>query len=142
MRKKTQFNLCDRALLAMAVIMLVSGIQLEIISGASTLWIWIHIAAGALFFALTGFHIHLHYPRGEWLGQLWKNKSGNIRWMTAIGFLTLLSGLITTGMWLHTPVHTGPGALHGKLGFLLLIVAGAHILRHRNFYRRPPRAAK
>lgn len=56
----------------MTVMMLVSGIQLEILSGRSVGWIWCHIVIGVIYLILVLWHLQLHFQWRNWLRLLWK----------------------------------------------------------------------
>ena len=71
-----------------------------------------------------------------------RNSRRPLRWLTLTGILLLLSAVAAAAHWLADPVHSGIGALHGKIGFLFLILLIPHILRHRRFYLPRKPAAK
>ncbi len=71
-----------------------------------------------------------------------RNSRLPLRWLTLTGILLLLSAIVAALHWLADPVHSGIGALHGKIGFLFLILLIPHILRHRRFYLPRKPAAK
>lgn len=135
MNKLHKLKTCDWVLLIVTVTMLASGIQLEIISGQSVLWIWIHIIIGVLFFVFTGWHLYLHFRWRNWFKTLWLRKCAPIKWLTATALLSLLSGLIASAGWVASPEHSVVGAIHGKIGFLLMIFAIGHIIKRRKIYR-------
>lgn len=126
---------CAWWLLAVSVAMLASGVQLEMLSGESRWWIWIHVVAGCVFFGLIIWHVFLHYRWNDWEARLCRQGSANTRWLAAVGVLTLFTGLWTTAVWIADPVHGKLGAVHGKLGFLMLVLAGWHAARRARFYR-------
>lgn len=136
MKKVKLIKLCDWSLLAIIIVMLASSIQLEIIAGGISLWVWAHIVLGIIFFGLIACHLQLHFQWQNWLRLLWKQKSSNTRWLTAIGILTLLTALIATGGWLASPEHSIIGAVHGKLGFVFIALATWHLIRRIHFYKR------
>ena len=45
-----------------------------------------------------------------------------------------VTGLIATVHWLAGYAHNAIGGIHGKLGFLFLIIAVTHCFRYRKFY--------
>lgn len=137
MKKSLKLRLCVWTLVALTLVMLASSIQLEIISGAISAWVILHILVGAVFFALIGWHLQLHYQWRNWLRLLWRQKSSNTKWLTAIGLLTLLTAIIATAGWIASPEHSKIGAVHGKFGFLFIALALWHtICRHRFLFKR------
>lgn len=136
MTKSLKLRLCAWTLVALTLVMLASSIQLEIISGAIPAWVIFHILVGAVFFALIGWHLQLHYQWRNWLRLLWRQKSANTKWLTAIGLLTLLTAIIAIGGWIASLEHSKIGAVHGKLGFLFIALALWHTIRRRHFILR------
>ena len=53
--------------------------------------------------------------------------------MAVLILLTLVTGLIATAHWLAGYAHNAIGGIHGKLGFLFLIIAVTHCFRYRKF---------
>lgn len=133
--KRTKLKVCDWMLLIITLAALASGIQLEVLSGASVLWIWMHIILCVAFFGLIVWHLQLHFQWYGWPRRLWKSKSSDMKWLTVFGFLTLLSAFICTAGWLVSPDHSRVGAVHGKIGFIFIGVAAFHILRRFKFYK-------
>lgn len=88
-------------LLAVAVVMLASSLQLEVIAGQSMWWVWVHIVSGTLFLVLILWHLQLHFQWRNWLRLLWKQRSANMKWLTAVGILTFVTALVATAGWLH-----------------------------------------
>lgn len=56
--------------------------------------------------------------------------------MSIFGLLVILSAVIATIDWCMKGIHTGPGAIHGKIGFIFLIAVLIHLIRHFGFYRK------
>ena len=135
MKKLLKLKICDWSLIAVTVLMLASGIQLEILSGESHPWIWAHIILGLIFLALILWHLYLHFRWRDWLKRLWKQKSSNTKWLTITGILTLVTAIIATIGWIASPIHSKIGAVHGKLGFIFLILAFVHTFRRAKFLR-------
>lgn len=141
--KLKPLKICDRALLVLTLLILASSLQLEITAGATPLWVWLHMALGTLFLLLILRHLYLHFRWTNWWTRLVASRPTRrpLRWLTITGLLLLLSAIVAALHWLAAPVHSFPGALHGKIGFLFLILLIPHILRHRRFYlpRKPAR---
>lgn len=123
-------------LLAVAVVMLASSLQLEVIAGQSMWWVWVHIVSGTLFLVLILWHLQLHFQWRNWFRLLWKQRSANMKWLTAVGILTFVTALVATAGWIASPEHSKIGAVHGKLGFLFIALAVWHTARRFRFYIR------
>lgn len=136
MNKLKKLRLCDFMLLAVALVMLASSLQLEVIAGQSMWWVWVHIVSGTLFLVLILWHLQLHFQWRNWLRLLWKQRSANMKWLTAVGILTFVTALVATAGWIASPEHSKIGAVHGKLGFLFIALAVWHTARRFRFYIR------
>lgn len=136
MTKKAKLKLCDWSLLFLTVVILASGIQLEINPTGANAWVWAHIVIGTLFISGIFWHISLHKSgrkRGEPEALNHRNRH------TAMGIfflLTLLSGAVATCHWVGTYLHSTTGGVHGKLGFLFILAVIFHIAKHKRFYCR------
>lgn len=131
--KKNRLRICDTALLAVTVLALASSIQLEATGSSVSTWVWVHIAVCTAFIALICRHIYLHF-KWNWR-RLFSPKKVIIKALSVLGLLVVLSASVAAVHWIATENHSGIGGIHGKLGFLFLIIATAHIVRHRKFYR-------
>ena len=130
MTKKQKIKICDLSLIGLTVIILTSGVQLEIIARESLSWIGVHIAVGLIYFALAAWHIALHFPKRNWFKALRKQNSPVTRFLAIIAALTILSGIAAVIQWLnHSLAHTSTGGVHGKIGFLFIILAVAHTIK-------------
>ena len=135
--KKRNSNqlLCNWSLLVATAAILISGIQLEVTHSSGDLSVWIHIIIGLLFMALVGIHIFLHFGRSNWFAKFSKLKSQATRilwWMTII---TLITGIATAVRWIVTNTHSPLGGIHGKLGFLMIILSIFHIVNRLYFFK-------
>lgn len=135
MTTKLKFKICDWSLLLTTILVTVSSIQLEVLGGGSQTWVWVHIALTILFFALILWHIYLHFRWGNWPDKLF-GKQNLLRWMSVFGLLVIVSACMASAHWLSTFTHNGIGALHGKLGFIFLILVIIHAVKHRKFYKQ------
>ena len=135
MKKIAKLRLCNWSLLVVSAAILISGIQLEAIHSSDNLSVWLHIVIGLLFMALVAIHIYLHFGKSNWFTKFSKLKSRATRilwWMTII---TLLTGITTTIRWIISYTHTPLGGIHGKLGFLMIILSIFHIAKRFNFFK-------
>ena len=135
MKKAEQLKICNYSLLAITVLILASGIQLEVLAGSSRFWVWVHVVLGLQFFGFIFLHIYLHFKWRNWIEILWNQKSANTRWMMVTSILTLLTALIATTGWIMSPDHSAIGAIHGKLGFTFIALALWHISKRLKYYR-------
>ncbi len=124
-----KFKLCNRILGCTLVLTLASGIQLEVTSGRYACSVWVHIILGILLTGISFYHIYLHYKTGKWFSRFAKNRNTvtRILWWTFL--FTVISGVAATVHWIaggHSPI----GGVHGKIGFLMVLVAGFHVAKH------------
>lgn len=135
MKKSAGLKLCNWVLLVASAAILISGAQLEIIHCKDEFSVWLHVFIGLLFMALVGGHIYLHFGKSNWFVKFSYLKSGATRvlWWTAI--LTLISGVACAARQFATNTHTPLGGIHGKLGFLMLILSIFHITRRIKFFK-------
>lgn len=127
-----RLRLCDRILGIVLIVMLVSGIQLEATSGRYAWSVWAHIALGIVLIALSCRHIYLHYKWVNWFARFAKNKNTVTRVLWWVFLLTAVTGIIATVVWLVGHDHSPIGAIHGKIGFLMVIVGVIHALGHKH----------
>ncbi|MDD6313492.1 MAG: hypothetical protein PUA78_00530 [Porphyromonadaceae bacterium] len=57
-------------------------------------------------------------------------------WIT---LLTLVTVVIATGHWLTSFTHSSIGGVHGKLGFMMIILCLCHIVKRIRFFRPTPK---
>lgn len=122
---------CDKTLGIVLIVMLASGIQLEATSGRYAWTVWAHIALGIVLTALSVWHIYLHYRWSDWFARFRKNRNQSTRILWWVFLLTAVTGIIATAVWLAAHEHSHIGAIHGKIGFLMVIVGIIHALGHR-----------
>lgn len=139
MNNNSGLKQCNRVLLVTTLLILASSLQLEINSHAPVLWVWIHIVTGILFLSLICRHIYLHFRWNNWIMRLIRKRRGVVRWMTVSGLLLILSACIATIHWTATTAHTVVGAIHGKIGFIFILLTIIHIIRYRRFFIRQSR---
>lgn len=118
---------------------LASGIQLEATGSSSVDWVWIHIVFGTFFMALGFWHIYIHFGASNWFSRFHKLKSPVTRILWWITLLTLVTVVIATGHWLTSFTHSSIGGVHGKLGFMMIILCLCHIVKRIRFFRPTPK---
>ena len=136
MTKVEKLRLCDSLLLLSTALMLASSIQLEATGSRAVMWVWLHVAVGICFFANIAWHLQLHFGWKNWVQRLAKQKSPVTRWLSVFAMLTLLSAVVAFFHWLGTRLHSPVGGIHGKLGFIFLILAIGHTIKRARFFRR------
>lgn len=132
---------CNASLIVVAVLMLVSSIQMEALAG-DDLWgisftalTFIHAGCGVAMFSLVAWHLYLHFGNLEWLKKL--GKSVKLTKALAIfGSVCLASGLFILIYMLSTFEHNLVGAIHGKIGFVFLALGAFHIIKHRQWIQK------
>lgn len=139
MNPAQKLRIVDRSLGITMLLILASGIQLEATSGRYAWSVWVHIALGVALIALSVYHIFLHYRRSNWFARFARNPhtSTRVLWWTFL--LTAATGIAATALWVADGTHSHPGAVHGKIGFLMAIVAIYHALKRKPKHRKPNR---
>jgi hypothetical protein len=135
MKKITKLRICDVALLALTLIMLVSGIQLEADPRGERLWVWCHIALGSLYVGFLLWHISLHRRAGGPRRPAKMPISRLNRWLGVFFALMLISAIVATSHWIGSYVHATPGGIHGKIGFVFLLIGFIHLRKNFRFYK-------
>lgn len=128
--------MCDWILLVLTIAVLTSGIQLEMLHGENREGMWIHVVICSLFMVLCGWHIWLHLKKSNWFSRFHKMKSRVTRVLWWVSIVTFLSGIIAVLHWISSSEHGPVGGVHGKLGFLMIALVVAHVVKRRKFYSR------
>lgn len=130
MNNATKLKVCDGWLGRILILILASGIQLEVTSGRYAWSVWVHIVLGIILTVLSCYHIYLHYRTGNWFSRFSKNKNFVTKILWWIFLLTSVTGIIATFVWIDGQSHSHIGAVHGKIGFLMVILGIVHAVRH------------
>lgn len=138
MNTALRLKLCNRSLAFVLILILASGIQLEATSGQYAWSVWLHIVLGILLSVLCAYHIFLHYRKSNWFARFAKNRNTVTRILWWIYLLIAMSGTAATIIWLDGNHHSHLGAVHGKIGFLMVLFATIHALKNK----RKMKAAK
>ena len=136
MKKITKLRHCNWGLLVASAAIFISGLQLEVIHSSGDLSVWIHIIIGSLFMRLVVTHLYLHFGKSNWFAKFSNLKSRATRILWWVTILTLITGIATSVRWILTNTHTPLGGIHGKLGFLMIILSIFHIIDRLNFFKR------
>ncbi|MCM1070736.1 MAG: hypothetical protein NC210_00170 [[Clostridium] fimetarium] len=136
MTKLGKLRLCDWVLLCAAAVMLVSALWLEINPFGPGIWVWFHILLGAVMVGFIIWHLALHKAsksggkRGANIGHHHHGGRG----LGLFCMLMIVSGIAATVAWLGTYTHSTIGGIHGKIGFIFLILVALHVRKYRRFY--------
>ena len=143
MDKKTQSKICNWSLLVLAILMLASGIQMEVTAGADFLGITFpaymvfHVVVGFLMTYAVFWHIWLHFNWKEWMKHFATLKKRDTKLLAIISTLVLVTGIVALLLLLFNGMqHNGVGGVHGKIGFVFLAVGLHHIVKRIWFYKR------
>lgn len=138
----TRLKICNRTLGITLLLILASGIQLEATSGQYAWSVWVHIILGILLTVISLYHIYLHYRKSNWFTRFAKNRNASTRILWWVFLLTAVTGIASTISWIGHNQHTPLGGVHGKIGFLMVIIAIIHAVRHIRKKKRLAQAAK
>lgn len=130
MNTASKLRVCNKTLECVLVMILVSGIQLEATSGRYAWSVWAHVGLGIVLTLLSLYHIYMHYKSGNWFARFAKNRNKVTRILWWIFLLAAVSGFAATFIWLDGNNHSHLGAVHGKIGFLMVIFGTIHAVRH------------
>ena len=136
MTKKAKIKICNLSLLVLGVLVLVSGIQLEATSGRLLWNVWLHILVGILFFIGIVWHIVLHFGWKQWTTRFRKLKSPVTHVLAIAAAVALASAVPATLHWMGDHLHSPVGAVHGKIGFLMLAVAIGHTVKRFRYFKK------
>ena len=136
MKKITKLKVCNWGLLSLTTAILISGIQLEATHSNGLTSVWIHILTGVLFMGMAAYHVYLHFGKSNWFLKFRKQKSQVTRILWWIALVTLVSGVAAMVHWVTTFTHSSIGGVHGKLGFLMIILSIGHIIKRIKFFKR------
>lgn len=131
MKIQEKIKLCNKWLKVMLLLILASGIQLEATGGRYAWSVWVHIVLGVVLTVLSVYHIYLHYRKSNWFMRFAKNRNKVTRVLWWVFLLTVVSGIAATIQWIVEGGHSPIGGVHGKIGFLMVIIAVIHAVRQR-----------
>ena len=142
MDKKTQSKICNWSLLVLAILMLASGIQMEVTAGADFLgiefpaYMVFHVVVAILMTFAVFWHIWLHFSWKEWMKRFAALKKWDTKFLAIISALVLVTGIVALLLLiLNGMQHNGVGGLHGKIGFIFLAVGLYHFIKRKWFYK-------
>lgn len=136
MSRKSRLRACNSLLLGATALMCLSAIQLEATGSQEPAYIRVHIALGTCLTLLTGWHLYLHFAKHNWTKKILGLKKKTTKWLALLCTVSILSGGATTFHWTATYAHSPLGGVHGKIGFLFLMLAIGHAAKRRRYYMR------
>lgn len=139
MKKIQKLKVCNWSLVILAVAIMLSGLQLEVTDSSGFTSVWIHIIIGVLFMVMVFYHLFLHYGFSNWYSRILKQKSHVTRILWWISLLSLITGVVACVHWLGTFSHSHIGGVHGKLGFMMIILSIGHIVKRISFFKNKKR---
>ena len=135
MNKIAKLKTCDWSLLFLTAAITASGIYLEATHSRGLAAVWIHIAVGIVFFIFVAYHIYLHFGKSNWFSRFHKLKSQFTRVLWWVSLATLITGIIACIHWFITSIHSVVGGIHGKIGFLMILLCICHICKRIKFFK-------
>ena len=142
MNKKRNLKVCNLCLIAVATMVLVSSVQMEICGGKGvgelsfSTMMYIHSFLGILMFVIVGYHLYLHLGKKHWITKVSKLSDRHTKWLCVVFAIMLI---LSTFVFVHVHLlmeHSIIGAVHGKIGFLFLAFCVGHTVRRWKWVRR------
>ncbi len=138
--KKSRLNVINLSLIVLLAVTTASSVILECTGGKdlpalhSGALVLLHVAVTLALMILSYLHIKAHFGQtSQWRGRFRKTKRQNkwLLWITAITLLTGIAAIFTYFAFGHTPF----GAIHGKIGFIALLIMLLHLLHRRKWLK-------
>lgn len=142
MTKAGKLRICNWSLLVTLFPLTISSILLEYLGGETlcgvdfSVFVWLHVLFAVILFGLVGYHFYLHFGTNGWRLKISKLKSGVTRNLIKIAALMLVLSLAAVIAYCIVGKHTTLGGIHGKIGFLFLIVAIGHTIKRKAWFSR------
>jgi len=142
MNKKETLRLCDIALLIVAILVLASSIQMEASKGEDFAgipfvgYMIVHVVLAIAMFALVIYHLYLHFGWKEWIAKLRKTPKRATRILSVVTLIALLTGVAAFIVLMVNMRHTSLGGVHGKFGFLMIVIALGHTIKRIRFLKK------
>ena len=136
-----KLKICNISLLAITPAVLATSIILEASHGQSVLglkfnfWVIIHLVAVLAMTGLVCWHLGMNWGKiSGWAKKFTGKASGASKALAILIAVTALTGLSAIPQWLihrHSPI----GGVHDKIGFLFILIAISHTIRHRKWFK-------
>lgn len=140
MKKKT-LTITNLSLVVLLILSAATSIILESAGGENlriirnSALVATHIAVTLILSVMSYEHVKLHFgPVSRWPAFFKKTKSQNrlLLWLAIITLVTGIGAIFTYSFHGHSPL----GAVHGKIGFLALILMLLHVIHRRKWFRQ------
>ena len=134
--------MADIALLLVAIVVLVSSIQMEVTGGEPFMgmsfmtYTILHIVLAVSMMLLIAYHLYLHFNWKNWIEKLRQTPKKQTRVLAVLAGLVLLTGVASLVDFMIHLQHTPLGGLHGKIGFIFMIIAIGHTLKRKKFLNK------
>ncbi len=138
--KKSQLNVINISLIVLLVLTTASSLVLECTGGKdlptlrNSALVILHIAVTLALMILSYLHIKAHFGQtNQWRERFRRTKRSN-KWLLLIMAITLFTGIAAIFTYFvcgHTPF----GAIHGKIGYIALLIMFRHLLRRREWLK-------
>lgn len=141
MDKLQRLRRCDLLLMPTALLALLSSIQMEACGGKGFMglpfstWIYLHCILGTLMLALVVEHLHLHFGKMNWWAKI-KGLKRQPQWLCATFFLLLVLSVVAFVRIMVLTSHSPIGAVHGKVGFLFLLLCIGHTAKRWKWVKK------
>lgn len=142
MTKLKQLKIANTILLILLPLILFSSIQMEISSGDSFAGIsfqWIviiHVVINIIAILCTLWHLYLHFEWKNWISKIKKLKSVNAKTIIIVTCVVFISGMISLFHLLPSWQHGTIGGIHGKFGFLFILLGIYHIIQRWKWIKK------
>lgn len=136
-----KLKICNISLLAITPAVLATSIILEASHGAALLgmsfnvWVILHLIAVLAMTGLVCWHMRMNWGKiSGWAKKFTGKASGASKALAILIELTVLTGFFAIPQWLIYG-HSTVGGIHGKIGFLFILVCLIHTIRHRKWFK-------
>lgn len=142
MNRKQKLKLCNLWLLGVAVLTLASSLQMEICGGKGVgslsflQMMYLHCFVGFIMLILIILHLYLHFGTQNWITKIRCLKSVPTKRLCVVFAIMIILSIVALLHVFPQMVHTTVGAVHGKVGFLFLLLCMGHCLKRRKFFAR------
>ena len=99
-------------------------------------WVILHLIAVLAMTGLVCWHLRMNWGRiSGWAKKFTGKASGASKALAILIAFTALTGLAAIPQWMFHG-HSTVGGIHGKIGFLFILVCLIHTIRHRKWFRK------
>lgn len=141
MGKIKKLSICNLLLALIAILMLLSSVQMEVCGGKGlwvlsfSTWMYLHCILGTLMFILVVEHLYLHFGKTKWSSKF-KGLKEQTKWLCAIFSILFIFSVIAFVRIIVLTTHSPIGAVHGKIGFLFLLFCIGHTIKRWKWMKK------